>query len=60
MLKHVRRHLPAHLIAVITLASSFAQTSQRPANPSTPTHANILRGEYGRYRANNDLLAYVL
>src|SRR5262249_10139795 len=26
----------------------------------TPTHANILRGEYGRYRANNDLLYYHL
>jgi hypothetical protein len=27
---------------------------------STPTHAAILRGEYGRYRANNDLLYYHL
>jgi aminopeptidase N len=27
---------------------------------STPTHANLLRGEYGRYRANNDLLSYDL
>ena len=25
-----------------------------------PTHANLLRGEYGRYRANNDLLSYHL
>src|SRR5437899_4879364 len=25
-----------------------------------PTHADILRGEYGRYRANNDLLFYHL
>src|SRR5437899_7142158 len=25
-----------------------------------PTHADILRGEYGRYRANNDLLSYHL
>jgi aminopeptidase N len=40
-----------------------AQTSQRggapPAGP-TPTHADILRGEYGRYRVNNDLLFYDL
>src|SRR5213594_1913584 len=40
-----------------------AQTPQRAvvsqAKP-TPTHANILRGEYGRYRANNDLLFYHL
>ena len=30
-------------------------TTQRP-----PTRADILRGEYGRYRANNDLLFYHL
>ena len=28
--------------------------------PTVPTRANILRGEYGRYRANNDLLSYHL
>jgi hypothetical protein len=27
---------------------------------AAPTHADILRGEYGRYRANNDLLYYHL
>src|SRR5579862_4846035 len=32
-----------------------AQPAQQP-----PTHADILRGEYGRYRANNDLLSYHL
>jgi aminopeptidase N len=35
----------------------------RPQPPSTlraPTRADILRGEYGRYRANNDLLHYDL
>ena len=31
------------------------QASQRP-----PTRADLLRGEYGRYRANNDLLFYDL
>ena len=34
-----------------------------PAAPSTeapPTRADFLRGEYGRYRANNDLLFYNL
>jgi aminopeptidase N len=34
-----------------------------PAPPSTeraPTRADYLRGEYGRYRANNDLLSYRL
>jgi aminopeptidase N len=36
---------------------------QPPPPPSTqrpPTRADILRGEYGRYRANNDLLFYHL
>ena len=28
--------------------------------PTVPTRANILRGEYGRFRANNDLLSYHL
>ena len=40
-----------------------AQTPPRavvPQAPPTPTHADILRGEYGRYRANNDLLSYHL
>ena len=40
-----------------------AQQPQRPPPPSTlraPTRADILRGEYGRYRANNDLLHYDL
>src|SRR5215469_15112017 len=31
-----------------------------PPQPSEPTHANILRGAYGPYRANNDLLYYKL
>jgi aminopeptidase N len=41
------------LLAVTIL--SLAQTTAPP-----PTRANILRGEYGRYRANNDLLFYHL
>ena len=39
------------------------QQPARPAPPSTlraPTRADVLRGEYGRYRANNDLLHYEL
>jgi aminopeptidase N len=31
-----------------------------PASQKPPTRADILRGEYGRYRANNDLLSYSL
>ena len=36
--------------------------AQAPAPPQLrpPTRADILRGEYGRYRANNDLLSYHL
>src|ERR1700742_404734 len=34
--------------------------AQPPQTPAAPTHADILRGEYGPYRANNDLLYYHL
>ena len=54
----------------LTLAAALliAQTTQQPgaaaqAPPPTlrpPTRADILRGEYGRYRSNNDLLFYHL
>src|SRR5215475_14339961 len=46
--------------------SSGGATSQPPATPPRtrghrePTHADILRGAYGPYRANNDLLFYHL
>jgi aminopeptidase N len=50
------------LPAAIALAASAAQTPSPPPaqTPSGPTRANILRGEYGRYRSNNDLLSYRL
>src|SRR3954454_23064354 len=50
----------------IVLASALAVAppqQPRPQPPSTmtpPTRSDILRGEYGRYRANNDLLFYHL
>jgi aminopeptidase N len=44
----------------IAITPALAQTPQRPPATATPTHASILRGEYGRYRANNDLLFYHL
>jgi aminopeptidase N len=44
--------------AASTLTSGQQQTPAVP--PAKPTHADILRGEYGRYRANNDLLSYHL
>jgi beta-glucanase (GH16 family) len=59
------------VLAALTAAviHPHAQSTQpRPAQPATaepmadapPSRANILRGEYGRYRANNDLLSYHL
>src|SRR5678815_721099 len=36
------------------------QTAAPPSTQAPPTRADVLRGEYGRYRANNDLLFYHL
>jgi len=55
-----RRFNPLLILLVTVAVGSVAQTRQQPGPPPTPTHANILRGEYGRYRANNDLLFYHL
>jgi aminopeptidase N len=43
-------------VASCAAVSARAQTQTPPA----PSHADILRGEYGPYRANNDLLSYHL
>jgi aminopeptidase N len=50
------------LVAVVagTAAASQAQPAPEPSTLRAPTRADILRGEYGRYRANNDLLSYHL
>jgi aminopeptidase N len=40
--------------------SQQATTPQTPEIPPGPTRADILRGAYGPYRANNDLLYYHL
>ena len=60
----IRAHLLIGLAVFAALATGgTAQTPQRggpPAPPAAPTRADILRGEYGRYRANNDLLYYHL
>ncbi|MGE5357500.1 MAG: M1 family metallopeptidase [Bacteroidales bacterium] len=37
-----------------------AAAGQRAVTPAPPTRADILRGAYGPYRANNDLLSYDL
>jgi aminopeptidase N len=41
-------------------ASGAAAQSVQGTTGSPPTRADVLRGEYGRYRANNDLLYYAL
>lgn len=52
------------LLITIAATISFAQTRtavQQTVPTAKPvTHADLLRGEYGRYRANNDLLFYHL
>lgn len=48
---------------VSCLSAQTTQTSTAPRQPSRqgpPTEADILRGAYGPYRANNDLLFYHL
>ncbi len=57
-IRRIRRRLLSFLLlpGMVALIAS-AQTQTRP---TTPTHADILRGAYGPYRANNDLLFYHL
>jgi len=57
----------ATALAVAFLITSSGQPRLRAQQPSpppsterAPTRADLLRGEYGRYRANNDLLYYHL
>jgi aminopeptidase N len=53
------------MFETMLLAALLAQAQPPPAPPPPPinpppTRADVLRGEYGRYRANNDLLYYHL
>jgi aminopeptidase N len=53
----------AVVLVVLSTTVVLAQQPQRTPPPTTlraPTHAEVLRGEYGRYRANNDLVYYDL
>src|SRR6185312_7397427 len=58
MLKHVPAIALLFLVAV--LPASAQRRMPRTAQPDLVTRANILRGAYGPYRANNDLLYYHL
>jgi aminopeptidase N len=53
---NVRRLTFGLALLLVTATQPAAQTAQ----PTSPTRADILRGEYGQYRANNDLLFYHL
>src|SRR5882672_3129149 len=48
------------LFAVAAGGQTQSQTAATAPVAAAPTHADLLRGEYGRYRANNDLLSYAL
>ena len=53
--------LPAQTAPPASTANSQqAAPAQSPQTPVAPTRADILRGAYGQYRANNDLLFYHL
>src|SRR5262245_30196351 len=60
----MNRFVPTALLLICASSLVLAeQQAPRPEAPSTlraPTRAEMLRGEYGRYRANNDLLYYDL
>src|ERR1019366_7040738 len=48
------------LILACAMGAMGALSAQPAPQPAAPTHADILRGGYGPYRANNDLLFYHL
>ena len=64
--QNVRRTtiLALALAIVLPMTTVTSQEQQAPTPPTStvdpPTRADLLRGQYGRYRANNDLLFYHL
>jgi aminopeptidase N len=54
----MKKLILAILLSFVVANTAFAQALQRQEVP--PKRADVLRGEYGRYRANNDLLYYHL
>ncbi len=59
----IARRWPIVLAVLAACAMTTSAQTPPPAKkeaPARPTRANLLRGEYGPYRANNDLLYYHL
>jgi aminopeptidase N len=56
-MRQLYRCLAIVLFAALVPGAALAQPA---AAPQAPTQADLLRGEYGPYRANNDLLSYDL
>ena len=54
-LHHTLRFAFLLLFLLATLVAA-----QQPSTPREPSHADILRGAYSQWRANNDLLSYNL
>src|SRR5436190_9906351 len=57
-LHHMPRFVCLSLFVLTTLVAAQAPSAQQ--TPSAPSRADILRGEYSQWRANNDLLSYDL
>lgn len=49
-----------YILCVLWLGGAVLAQSDQGTTERAPTRADVLRGEYGRYRANNDLLYYTL
>ena len=57
----MRVALPFVLLAIgLCAPAASAQQKEPPSTWRAPSRAELLRGEYGRYRSNNDLLHYDL
>jgi aminopeptidase N len=48
------------LLLCLILLTDNHNDAQQPSQPQAPSRADILRGEYSQWRANNDLLSYDL
>ena len=56
----MRRCRAVRFLSIVLLASATSAAGRAQSIDVPPTRADFLRGEYGRYRANNDLLYYDL